>query len=205
MNASSWTAPSPYTLPDLPYAYEAFDPIIGPETMRLHHDKHHAAYVKAANETVERLDGCEAWQLPGLLSALAFNVGGHLLHSQFWNCLSPEPTVPQPGLQSAVEAQWKTVDAFVEQFTAAITTLSGAGWAVLSFEPNTSRLVIQQVHDHQGSIICDASPIIVADAWEHAYYLDHRNDKAKWAESFFSVLNWDHAERQFTVACSKGL
>lgn len=193
------TATAPYVLPDLPYAFDALAPVMSPLVLELHHDKHHAAYVKGANETLARLQEAEAWQTPGLEQSLAFNVGGHLLHSLFWTCLSPTEQRPQGQLEAAIAEQYGSFESFRKQFTQVLTTVQGSGWAVLSWESMAQRLVIQQIHDHHGSHVVSAHPILVADAWEHAYYLDHHTAKDKWADAFFTLANWQQAGARFSA------
>ena len=193
------TATTTYSLPDLPYDYSALEPHLSATLLTLHHDKHHAAYVKGANETLDRLrQSPEAWQVPGLEQSLAFNVGGHLLHSLFWNCLTPDGIGrPEGELSAAIDDAFGSFDAFRTRFTDALTTIQGSGWAVLSWERTAQRLMISQVKDHHGAHIVGADPLLVADGWEHAYYLDYRNEKAKWAAAFFELADWDTAGTRF--------
>jgi Fe-Mn family superoxide dismutase len=187
-----------YTLPDLPYAYDALAPHISQETLELHHDKHHAAYVKGANETLERLPGAEAWQVPGLERALAFNVAGHALHSLFWECMSPEfDQQPSGSLAAAIDRSFGSFDAYSERFKAAMTTVQGSGWALLVWEPISGALQILQGMNHENALTPGATVILAADAWEHAYYVDYRNDKAAWAEAFFHVTDWATIGQRF--------
>ena len=187
-----------YTLPDLPYAYDALAPHLSQETMELHHDKHHAAYVKAANETIERLGNAESWQVPGLERALAFNVSGHGLHTLFWDSMSPEmEQKPSGALAEAIDASFGSMDKYLDRFKAALTTIQGSGWALLMWEPMASMLEIVQVQNHDGALLIGATPILAADGWEHAYYVDYRNDKAAWADSFTHLTDWAGAGRRF--------
>lgn len=191
----------PYVLPDLPYDYAALEPHLSAQLLELHHAKHHAAYVKGANETLERLADAEKWQVPGLEQSLAFHIGGHLMHSMFWECLSPDGGGEAVGdLGDAIVAEFGSFEQFAERFTDSLTTIQGSGWAVLGFEPLAQRLMIMQVKDHHGAHVVAASPIIVADGWEHAYYLDYRNEKEKWATAFFELADWRAANARFSAA-----
>lgn len=195
----------PYTLPELPYDYSALEPHLSARLLELHHDKHHAAYVKGANETIEKLHAAEPWQVPGLEQSLAFHVGGHHLHSLFWQCLTPQTGQAMGGdLAAAVEQEFGSTYQFRQQFTAALTTIQGSGWAVLSWEPLGQRLVIQQVKDHHGAHVVASQPILVADGWEHAYYLDYQNEKDRWAKAFFEIADWQAAGRRFAAATAVG-
>jgi Fe-Mn family superoxide dismutase len=193
-----------YTLPALPYAYDALAPHLSAETMELHHDKHHAAYVKAANETVERLASAESWQIPGLERALAFNVSGHGLHTLFWDSMSPEmEQKPTGALADAIDKAFGSLDKYYERFKAALTTIQGSGWALVVFEPIAAELQIVQVQNHDGAMLLGSTPILAADGWEHAYYVDYRNDKASWAENFTKMTDWAGAASRFdTVVAS---
>jgi Fe-Mn family superoxide dismutase len=193
-----------YTLPALPYAYDALAPHLSAETMELHHDKHHAAYVKAANETVERLASAESWQIPGLERALAFNVSGHGLHTLFWDSMSPEmEQKPTGALADAIDKAFGSLEKYYERFKAALTTIQGSGWALVVFEPIAAELQIVQVQNHDGAMLLGSTPILAADGWEHAYYVDYRNDKASWAENFTKMTDWAGAASRFdTVVAS---
>jgi superoxide dismutase, Fe-Mn family len=188
-----------YTLPDLPYSHDALQPHLSAETLELHHGKHHAAYVKAANETVERLEaGAETWQIAGLERALAFNVSGHGLHSLFWESMSPEmEQKPTGNLSAAIDSAFGSFDKYLERFKGALTTIQGSGWALLVWEPMANELEILQVQNHDGALLIGATPILAADGWEHAYYIDYRNDKAKWADSFTHMTDWASAGDRF--------
>jgi Fe-Mn family superoxide dismutase len=191
----------PYVLPDLPYDYSDLEPHLSAELLELHHSKHHAAYVKGANETLERLGGAEKWQVPGLEQSLAFHIGGHLMHSMFWECLSPDGGGSPGGeLGAAIDAEYGSFQDFTERFSDALTTIQGSGWAVLGWEPLAQRLMIMQVKDHHGAHVVAARPVIVADGWEHAYYLDYRNEKEKWAAAFFEMADWSGANERFAAA-----
>lgn len=190
-----------YVLPDLPYATDALAPHLSAETLELHHGKHHAAYVKAANETLERLAGAESWQIAGLERALAFNVSGHGLHSLFWESMSPEmEQTPDGDIAAAIDTAFGSVDGYIKRFTAALTTIQGSGWALLVWEPMARELQIVQVQNHDGAMLLGSTPILAADGWEHAYYVDYRNDKAKWAESFTKMTDWRAAGERFALA-----
>jgi Fe-Mn family superoxide dismutase len=191
----------PYTLPDLPYDYAALEPHMSARQLELHHDKHHAAYVKGANETLDRLADAETWQVPGLEQSLAFNIGGHLLHSTFWECLTPNGGgAPVGDLGATIDAEFGGFDGFKERFTEALTTIQGSGWAILGWEPLAQRLMIMQVKDHHGSHVVASRPVIVADGWEHAFYLDYQNEKAKWAAAYFEMVDWAAADQRFGAA-----
>lgn len=187
-----------YSLPDLPYDEGALEPHISGRLMTLHHGKHHAAYVKAANETLDKLASAPPDQIAGLEQTLAFNVSGHVLHSLFWTSMSPQGGGrPDGELAEAIERDFGSYDALARRFDTTLTTVQGSGWAVLAWEPVAARLLVAQIHDHQSNMLAGSTPLLVADAWEHAYYLDYQNDKAAWAKAFFSVVDWSSAAGRF--------
>jgi Fe-Mn family superoxide dismutase len=190
-----------YTLPDLPYDFGALEPHYSAEVLELHHDKHHAAYVKGANAALEKLDAARSSDdydaIVGLQKSLAFNVSGHVMHSLFWKNLSPDGGgKPEGELQAAIEEFFGDFEAFKAQLTAVTTTVQGSGWGALAWEPIGQRLIVEQVYDHQGNVGNGSGPILVIDAWEHAFYLQYKNVKADYVEALWNIVNWtDVAER----------
>ncbi len=192
---------SDYTLPDLPYDFGALEPHYSAEVLELHHDKHHAAYVIGANTTLEKLADArgkgEFGTIVGLEKTLAFNVSGHVLHSIFWKNLSPDGgDKPTGDLARAIDEHFGSFDAFKAQLTQASTTVQGSGWGVLAWEPLGQRLLIEQVYDHQGNAGRGSVPLLVFDAWEHAFYLQYKNVKADYVAALWNIVNWaDVADR----------
>jgi Fe-Mn family superoxide dismutase len=190
-----------YSLPDLPYDFGALEPHYSAEMLQLHHDKHHAAYVKGANDTLEKLEAARTSDdfdtIVGLQKSLAFNVSGHVMHSLFWKNLSPDGgDKPQGDLASAIDEFFDDFDAFKAQLTAVTTSIQGSGWGALAWEPTGQRLIIEQVYDHQGNVGNGSGPIFVIDAWEHAFYLQYKNVKADYVAAIWNIVNWtDVAER----------
>ncbi len=199
-----------YTLPELPYDPGALEPHISGRIMELHHDKHHATYVKGANTALERLEEVRATgdfaTIAMLERDLAFNVSGHVLHSVLWTNLSPngggEPT---GSLATALEEGFGGVEAFTKQMREAAGSIQGSGWALASWEPMAGRLVVQQVHDHQGQHGQGTVPLLAIDAWEHAYYLQYENRKADYFAAVWNVVDWSDVERRFEAARSADL
>ncbi|MFO0952067.1 MAG: superoxide dismutase [Isosphaeraceae bacterium] len=184
-----------YALPPLPYAYDALEPSIDAETMTLHHDKHHAAYVKGANDALAKLAEIREGKLdPGALSdwteKLTFNLSGHYLHAIFWAGMGGKGGQPQGVLASDVDAQFGSADRLKAQFAAAATQVQGNGWGVLAFEPLSRRLLVLQARNHQLNVAWNAIPVLVLDVWEHAYYLKYRNVRADYVKAFWNVVNW---------------
>jgi Fe-Mn family superoxide dismutase len=190
-----------YTLPDLPYDFSALEPHYSAEVLELHHDKHHATYVGGANTTLDKLADARAdgdfGAIVGLEKTLAFNLSGHVLHSIFWTNLSPNGgDKPIGELSSAIDEYFGSFDAFKAQLTSVTTTIQGSGWGVLAWEPLGRRLIIEQVYDHQGNNGQGSVPLLVFDAWEHAFYLQYKNVKADYVSALWNIVNWaDVAER----------
>jgi Fe-Mn family superoxide dismutase len=196
-----------YTLPDLPYDYAALEPHYSGEILELHHDKHHAAYVTGANTTLEKLadarDKGEFGAIVGLEKTMAFNVSGHVLHSIFWKNLSPDGgDKPTGDLASAIDEHFGSFDGFKSQLTQATTTIQGSGWGVLAWEPLGQRLLVEQVYDHQDNLSQGSVPLLVFDAWEHAFYLQYKNVKADFVTALWNIVNWPDVASRLTQAQS---
>ncbi len=194
-----------YKLPDLPYDYAALEPHLDARILELHHDRHHRAYVDNANKTIEKL--LEARKrgdfatLPMLEHALAFNVSGHVLHSIYWRNLTPqgggEPTGP---LAEAIARDFGDFSSLKKQLVQAAMTITGSGWAALVWDPLLRRLGTTQIHDHQSQITQGSFPLLVIDAWEHAYYLQYQTDKARYFEALWNLWNWEDIAHRLECA-----
>jgi Fe-Mn family superoxide dismutase len=194
-----------YSLPDLPYDYAALEPALIGQILELHHDKHHAGYVTGANQTLEKLEAAreagDFGAIVGLEKTLAFNVSGHVLHSIYWQNLSPDGgDKPDGELAAAIDEYFGSFDGFSKQLTAATTTVQGSGWGVLSWEPIGQRLIVEQVYDHQGNVGIGSTPLLVFDAWEHAWYLQYKNVKADYATALWTKVNWADVQARFAAA-----
>ena len=196
-----------YVLPDLGYDFGALEPHYSGQILELHHGKHHAAYVAGANTTLEKLADCrdkgDYGSIVGLENTLAFNISGHVLHSIFWKNLSPDGgDKPVGDLASAIDENFGGFDAFKAQLTQATTTIQGSGWGVLAWEPLGQRLVVEQVYDHQGNIGNGSIPLLVFDAWEHAFYLQYKNVKADFVNALWEIVNWNDVSQRYSAAKS---
>lgn len=194
-----------YTLPDLSYDYAALEPHLSGEILELHHGKHHNAYVTGANQTLEKLEAARAANdfatIVGLEKTLAFNVAGHVLHSIFWDNMSPDGgDKPTGELAAALDDNFGSFDAFKNQLSQATTLVQGSGWGVLAWEPLGQRLLITQVYDHHSNFTTGSIPLMVIDAWEHAYYLQYKNVRADWVAAFWNTANWSDVEARFAKA-----
>ena len=196
-----------YTLPDLPYDYSALEPHYSARILELHHDKHHAAYVKGLNDTMDQLaearDKGDFSSIVGLEKSHAFNLSGHVLHSIFWTNLSAEGgDKPAGDLAAAIDEYFGNFDAFKAQLTSATTTVQGSGWGVLAWEPLGKRLYVEQVYDHQGNVGQSGVNLLVFDAWEHAYYLQYLNVRADFVNALWNIVNWNDVAERYARARS---
>lgn len=194
-----------YTLPDLPYDYAALEPAIIGQIMELHHDKHHAGYVSGANTTLEKIadarDKGEFGSIVGLEKTLAFNLSGHILHTIFWDNLSPDGgDKPTGDLASAIDENFGSFEKFKKQLQSATTTIQGSGWGVLAYDKLGKKLLIEQVYDHQNNVGIGNTPLLVFDAWEHAFYLQYKNVKADYATALWDIVNWEDVAKRYTAA-----
>src|SRR5262245_13685918 len=193
---------SNYTLPELRYDYSSLEPHISGKIMELHHDKHHAGYVKGANQALERLSEArekEAFtRLGALEKALAFNLSGHVLHSLFWQNLTPRGGgQPDGELREAIQRDFGGFDNLRRQLTEAASTIMGSGWGAVVWEPLAGRLLTTQIYDHQSNLAQGGVPILVLDAWEHAYYLQYQNKKTDFFAAVWNLWNWNDASERF--------
>lgn len=186
-----------YSLPELPYAYNALEPHISEAQLRLHHDKHHAAYVNGANAILDRLDkarqaGADI-DMKATLKELSFQAGGHVLHSLFWsNLCSASKTSKEPSgaLAEVLKNEFGSFERFKKEFTTAAASTEGSGWAALAWCGLTQRPVIMQIEKHNVNVYPMFSILMVLDVWEHAYYLDYKNERPKFIEAFWNIVNW---------------
>jgi Fe-Mn family superoxide dismutase len=182
----------------LPYAYNALEPFISEAQLRLHHDKHHAAYVNGANAILERLDkarqaGIDV-DMKATLKELSFQSGGHVLHGLFWRNLAPAAKASkEPGgaLADALKKEFGSFERFKKEFSAAAASTEGSGWAALAWCGMTGRPLIMQIEKHNVNVYPTFRIIMVLDVWEHAYYLDYKNERPRFVEAFWNIVNWD--------------
>lgn len=194
-----------HTLPPLPYAYNALEPHIDEQTMRLHHDKHHRTYVDGLNKAERMMaqaresgdfDLLKHWEREA-----AFNGAGHYLHTIFWNVMKPRGGgEPQGNLAQRIATDFGSFDRFKQHFSAAAEKVEGSGWALLVWSPRARRLEILQAEKHQNLSQWDVIPLLVLDVWEHSYYLKYNDNRRAYIDAWWNVVNWDHVAERFERA-----
>jgi len=194
-----------YTLPELPYDYQALEPHISARIMELHHTKHHKAYVDGANAALagmaEARESGNFGAINKLEKDLAFHLGGHVNHSIFWTNMAPGAGGrPEGELAAAIDEFFGSFDAFQAHFQAASLGIQGSGWGVLSWDPVGAKLIIQQLFDQQGNTAQGTIPVMQLDMWEHAFYLDYQNVKADYVSAFWNIVNWANVAERFEAA-----
>ena len=196
-----------YVLPKLPYDYKDLAPYMSEEQLRIHHSKHHQAYVNGANAILQKLDkarkeGTEL-DVKSTLKELSFNIGGHLLHSLFWGNLAPAGKgsgKPSGVLGDAIEREFGGFERFKKEFTQAAVSVEGSGWAALTFCRQTRRPIIMQIEKHNTNVYPMFRILMVLDVFEHAYYIDYKNERAKFVEAFWNIVNWDGVNKRLEEA-----
>ena len=206
--APAAAAPSgPFKLPPLPYAYEALEPSFDAETMHLHHDKHHQAYVNNLNVALAahpELAGRTVWDLVANLdsvpeavrTAVRNNGGGHANHSFWWPTLGKGGAAPTGELAKAIDAKFGSLGGFEDKLTDAAMHVFGSGWAWLVKMPDGT-VAIESTPNQDSPLAVGHKPVLGVDVWEHAYYLKYQNKRADYVKAFFQVVNWDYVSGQF--------
>jgi Fe-Mn family superoxide dismutase len=186
-----------YSLPPLPYDYNALEPHIDEQTMRLHHDIHHQAYVTGLNGALDKLaqarESGDFGAVQHLERLVGFHGSGHANHSIFWRVMRPAAGNGGPGgdLAAQIERDFGSTDKAWGQFAAAAKMVEGNGWGVLAWDPMGGQLVTLAMQNHQNYTMAGAIPLLVVDVWEHAYYLKYQNKRPDYVDGFRNIVNWD--------------
>lgn len=199
-----------YSLPALPYAYEALEPYVDTETMKIHHTKHHQTYIDNINNAIKDTEysALSVEELVGKVNSLPENLrpvvinhgGGHANHSLFWTIMQPNGGgEPAGDLLVAINEQLGGFEAFKTKFTEAAVKRFGSGWAWLSVTPENT-LVVEHSANQDSPLMHGNTPILGLDVWEHAYYLKYQNRRAEYIGAFYNVINWDEVSRRYAAA-----
>ncbi len=198
-----------YTLPDLPYAFDALEPHIDARTMEIHHDKHHGGYVSKVNAALEGHQDLASKSIDDLMRSLASvpedirtavrnNGGGHSNHSLFWTVLSPTGGgAPSGDLADAINGAFGSLDSFKEKFNTAAANRFGSGWAWLTLDGGD--LAVESTPNQDTPLSDGRTPILGLDVWEHAYYLNYQNRRPDYIAAFWNVVNWDEVAKRFAA------
>jgi len=196
----------PFTLPDLPYAFNALEPHIDAKTMEIHHGKHHATYVSKLNAALEKAPGFQGRAIEDILKSLESvpadvrtavrnHGGGHMNHSLFWKMLSPKGGgKPAGALATAIDKSFGSFDSFTEQFGNAAANLFGSGWAWLCADA-VGKLVITALPNQDSPVSQGLKPLLGLDVWEHAYYLKYQNRRPDYIAAFWNVVSWEQVAK----------
>ncbi|WP_246055232.1 superoxide dismutase [Pseudalkalibacillus caeni] len=194
-----------HRLPPLPYAYDALEPYIDRRIMQLHHDKHHQSYVDGLNKAEKELQNArnnndftlvKHWEREA-----AFNGAGHYLHTIFWNVMSPEGGgEPKGDLMQEIERSFGSFKMFKDHFSEAAKKVEAVGWSILVWSPRSHRLEILQAEKHQNLSQWDVIPLLPLDVWEHAYYLQYENNRGKYVDNWWNIVNWKEVEKRYKEA-----
>lgn len=203
-----------FTVPDLPYAYDALQPVIGKETMQLHHDKHHVAYVTNLNKAVAETPALQGKSLDEIFAtignypaAVRNNAGGHYNHSLYWRLMAPvgKGGKPSPELLAQINKDFGSLEKFQDEFVTAGTKQFGSGWVWLVW--NGTKLVVTSTANQDNPLMADAKvkgqPILANDVWEHAYYLNYQNKRDEYLKAWWKITNWNEANGLFAAAVKK--
>ncbi|HSX04371.1 MAG TPA: Fe-Mn family superoxide dismutase [Rhabdochlamydiaceae bacterium] len=200
--------PAPYELPELPYAFDALQPVISEEIMQLHYNKHHKGYVTNLNAALEKYREAESKgdlaAMAAQLQAIKFNGGGHINHSIFWTNLAPEGKGggghPKGDLAEAIKENFGSFDSFSEKLSALTTAIQGSGWGWLGYDKSNKKLVIHSCPNQDPLITIGLIPLLGIDVWEHAYYLQYKNVRADYVKNIWKIINWKNVEERYKKA-----
>jgi Fe-Mn family superoxide dismutase len=209
--ASANATQQTYTLPELPYDFNALEPVIAAEIMEIHYTKHHKTYVTNLNLALEKYAEAERKAdlatMVALQQAIRFNGGGHINHSIFWTNLAPksqgggEP--PRGDLLNAIQENFSSLDAFIQEFSAKTVAIQGSGWGWLGFNPATKNLQIATCANQDPLSTTGLIPLLGVDVWEHAYYLQYKNARADYVKAIWSIINWKNVAERYAQARQK--
>jgi len=197
-----------YSLPQLKFGYGELAPHMSEQQLTIHHQKHHQAYVNGANAILQKLDKARKedvdFDVKATLKELSFNIGGHVMHSLFWGNLAPPAKSgggkPSGKFAEALDREFGSFDRFKKEFSLAATSVEGSGWAALTYCRQTNRPIMMQVEKHNVNVFPMFRILMVLDVFEHAYYIDYKNDRAKFVETFWNIINWNEIAKRLEQA-----
>ena len=198
-----------YELPPLPYGYDALEPHIDEQTMRIHHGKHHQGYVNGLNKAMKKLqeirDGdADAGLIKHWSRELSFHGAGHVNHTMLWESMAPAGEggggYAEGKLAERILRDFCSFEQMAAQFKAAAKAVEGSGWGWLVYEPTAGKLLVIQGEKQQDMMMTGVVPLLGVDVWEHAYYLKYQNERGKYLDAFMNVINWQEIARRYHAA-----
>lgn len=193
-----------YSLPKLPYGHGDLAPVISEELLKIHHEKHHNSYVTSANVILEKLDKArqenKELDYKSELKSLSFNVGGHVLHSLFWENMAPKNKGGGKlggEIEKRIEKDFGSIERFKDEFSKVAAGIEGSGWALLLHLEESDRLMCWPIEKHNVLFVPGAHILLVLDVFEHAYYLDYKNERPKFINAFWDIVNWEVVNKRF--------
>jgi len=194
------------SLPKLNFSLKDLEPVISQKQLEIHYLKHHQAYITGANEILENWDKARnknsKLNLKDLCKSFAYQYNGYFLHKLFWeNLQKPNNKIDQKlGVIEKIKKEFKNFERFKTEFSQAALSVEGSGWAALFYDKETDRLIIGQIEKHNLNLYVNMPIILVLDMFEHAYYLDYENDKSKYIENFWQIVNWQEVDKRHKKA-----
>lgn len=192
-----------YQLSPLPYGYKSLEPFISEKQLTLHHQKHHQGYVNGANALLKKIEESrkkgEVLDMKATLKELSFHIGGHILHSLFWQNMAPVEKgggEPKGALAKALKSEFGSFERFKQEFSQAASMVEGSGWGALAYCQQTKRPLVMQIEKHNLHLYPGFKILLVLDVWEHAYYLDYQNERGKFIEAFWQIINWEEVGKR---------
>ena len=197
-----------HTLQPLPYDYDALEPHYDGQTLRIHHDAHHKAYVDGLNSAEVKIAEAREKGDFALIKhwerELAFHGSGHILHTLFWESMSPGGGGEATGAVSErIKKDFGSYEAFKKQFSSAAVAVEGSGWALLCWNPLFEKLEILTAEKHQNLTQWGVVPLLALDLWEHAYYLKYQNKRVAWVEAWWNIVNWNNVNKLYNMAAGQ--
>ncbi|KEJ01481.1 superoxide dismutase [Clostridium botulinum A2B7 92] len=194
-----------HTLPNLNYDYNALEPHYDGQTLKIHHDIHHKTYVDGLNKAEQKLQEAREsgdftlikhWE-----KEIAFHGSGHILHTLFWENMTPNGNLnPEGSAIERIKQDFGDYEKFKKQFTEAAIAVEGSGWTILAWNPMFQKLVILQAEKHQNLTQWGVVPLLILDLWEHAYYLKYQNRRAEFINAWWNIVNWDIVNTRYDNA-----
>ena len=200
--------PAKYSLPSLPYHYHELEPYMTEHQLKVHHSKHHKAYVDGANMFFQKLEEARKseTEYKSTYKPFSWNLGGHTLHSLFWENLAPPDSgceLPGGYVRDKLDEDFGDYNNFKKEFQSLAKSVEGSGWAALAFCTRIEKLITMQIEKHNTNVLPGYPILLVLDMFEHAYYIDHENDKEKYVENFWRIVNWKKVDERYRKVVAK--